>query len=222
MLQTLLEERFKLTLHREKKDLPMYALVVGKNGPKLKESADDPVAKDASAPAVGGAPPPPPPPADGHSGEAAMGRIKVGSDGFPKLPAGAPRGAIMIMMTNGRFRLQTNKQSMAGLADMLSGQLDRPVVDLTGLKGNYDITLDYAPEEGSGIGMRIAMLGAAAPLSHAGGGEGALPVASTPDGQSGPSIFAALQEQLGLKLEAKKGPVDLLVIDHVEKVPTEN
>jgi uncharacterized protein (TIGR03435 family) len=151
-----------------------------------------------------------------------MGRMRVGSDGFPKLPAGAPRGATMIMMMSGRFRMQANKQSMAGLADTLSGQLDRPVVDMTELKGNYDITLDYAPEEGSGVGMRIAMLGGPPPPAPGGGGEGGPPAASTPDGQSGPSIFAALQEQLGLKLEAKKGPVDLLVIDHLEKVPTEN
>jgi hypothetical protein len=79
MLQNLLAERFKLTLHREKKDLPMYALVVGKNGPKLKESVDGP------APKEGG-------PVDGPA--TTMGRVTMGKDGFPAMPpASGGRGA---------------------------------------------------------------------------------------------------------------------------------
>ena len=79
MLQNLLAERFKLTLHREKKELPMYALVVGKNGPKLKESVDGP------APKEGG-------PVDGPA--ATMGRVTMGKDGFPAMPpASGGRGA---------------------------------------------------------------------------------------------------------------------------------
>jgi uncharacterized protein (TIGR03435 family) len=207
MLQNLLAERFKLTLHREKKDLPMYALVVGKNGPKLKESVDDPAPKEGDVPKGGG-------PADGPG--AAMGRITMGKDGFPVLPG---RGATAMMLTSGGARMNANRQTMAGLAEMLSGQLDLPVVDMTGLKGNYDFTLSFAPE--GGMALRAGMLAPPAGPPPGEGGGGA-PIASTPDGQSAPSLFAALQEQLGLKLEQRKGPVDLLVIDHLEKASIEN
>ena len=206
MLQNLLAERFKLTLHREKKDLPMYALVVGKNGPKLKESVDEPAPKEGDAPKAGG-------PADGP---VVMGRMAMGKDGFPVLPPGAGgRGSTAIMLMNGNARMTATKQSMAGLAEMLSGQLDLPVVDMTGLTGKYDYTLYFAPE--GGLGMKLGML--APPPGEGGGGA---PMASAPDAQSSPNLFSALQEQLGLKLEQRKGPVDLLVIDHLEKAPVEN
>ena len=204
MLQNLLAERFKLTLHREKKDLPMYALVVGKNGPKLKESVDDP------APKEGG-------PADGPA--ATMGKLTMGRDGFPVLPAAAGgRGAMAMTMMNGNARMTANGQTMAGLAEMLSNQLDLPVVDMTGLTGKYDYTLYFAPE---GLaGMRLpGGLPPPPPPGEAGGG---MPAASAPDAQSNPNLFTALQEQLGLKLEQRKGPVELLVIDHLERAPIEN
>lgn len=214
MLQNLLAERFKLTLHREKKDLPMYALVVGKNGPKMKESVEGAVPADGPGPL-----PPPPPPPGGPLGNAAGGRIAMGSDGFPKLPPGAGRGGIMMMMMNGRFRMTANGQSMSGLTEMLGNQLGRPVVDMTGLTAKYDFTLDFAPEEGQRM---MGPMGAMPPPPPPPPGEGGAPVPGAPDGQSGPSLFTAVQEQLGLKLDSKKGPVDLLVIDHLEKVPTEN
>ena len=210
MLQNLLAERFKLTLHREKKDLPMYALVVGKNGPKLKESVEEPAPKDGDAPKAGG------PAVDDPLAGAAMRRLPVGKDGFPVLPPGAGgRGSTAIMLMNGNARMTATKQSMAGLAEMLSGQLDLPVVDMTGLTGKYDYTLYFAPE--GGLGMKLGML--APPPGEGGGGA---PMASAPDAQSSPNLFSALQEQLGLKLEQRKGPVDLLVIDHLEKAPVEN
>jgi uncharacterized protein (TIGR03435 family) len=209
MLQNLLAERFKLTLHREKKDLPMYALVVGKNGPKLKESVDDPAPKEGDAPKAGG-------PADGP---VVMGRLPMGKDGFPVLPPGAAgRGSTAIMMMNGNARMTASKQPMAGLAEMLSGQLDLPVVDMTGLTAKYDFTLYFAPE--ALVGMRLGAPPAPGPPPGEGGG--GVPDASAPDAQSNPSLFTALQEQLGLKLEQRKGPVDLLVIDHLEKAPIEN
>lgn len=87
----------------------------------------------------------------------------------------------------------TAKASMERLADFLARRLDRPVVDLTELKGIYDFKLEWTPEDSK---------------------------ATSAD--AGPSLFTALQEQLGLRLQPKKLPVDVLVVDHVERVPTEN
>jgi len=215
MLQNLLAERFKLTLHREKRDLPMYALVVGKNGPKLKESVDDPPPKEGDAPKVGGpaADGPPPPP----------GKLPMGRDGFPVMPPGmGGRGGASMIFMNGNVRLTANRQSMAGLAEMLSVQFDLPVVDMTGLKGNYDITMYFAPEGLAGMRMLGGLTPPPPGAPPPGEGGGGMPMASAPDAQSNPNLFASLQEQLGLKLEQRKGPVDLLVIDHLEKAPIEN
>jgi uncharacterized protein (TIGR03435 family) len=207
MLQNLLAERFKLTLHREKKDLPMYALVVGKNGPKLKESAEEPAPKEGD----GG-------PADGPL--PAPGKPAIDRDGFPVLPpAAAGRAAVSLALMNGNVRMTASKQPMSGLAEDLSRQLDLPVVDMTGLTGNYDFTLYFAPEGLAGMRLPGGPPPNAPPPGEGGGG---MPAASAPDGQSSPSLFSALQEQLGLKLEQRKGPVELLVIDHLEQVPIEN
>ena len=217
MLQGLLAERFKLKLHREKKDLPAYALIVGKNGPKLKESSAEAGVDTFNA----AAPPPPPPPGAGTFTAGVRGPLPMGKDGFPQMPPG--RGGMFIMMNGGRARLNANQQTMAGLADMLMGQLDRPVLDMTELTKKYDITLEWAPE-----GRPMGMMGGGMPPpppppgGGPGGGEIGLPGPSAPDGQAGPSIFTAVQEQLGLKLEARKAPVEILVIDGGEKVPSEN
>jgi uncharacterized protein (TIGR03435 family) len=83
---------------------------------------------------------------------------------------------------------------MQGFAEFLSDEAGRPVVDRTGLSGSYEMTLDWAPDD-----------------------------AATPnDSTAGPSLFTALQEQLGLKLDATKGPLEMLVIDRAERTPTEN
>jgi uncharacterized protein (TIGR03435 family) len=226
MLQSLLAERFKLTLHHATKDMPMYALVVAKGGSKLKESPDDPPSTDAGGPnaggpvasgsAVGG-----PAAGGGPSANFNKGDIKMGKDGFPQLPPGAGRGATMMMNMNGKMKMQSSKQTMSSFVDMLANQLDRPVVDQTDLKGKYDYTLEFAPGDNRGGMMRGAMAGMPMPMPPPGadgGGAGG----TAPDAEAGPTIFSALQEQLGLRLEAKKGPVDLLVIDSIEKTPTEN
>jgi len=202
MLQSLLAERFKLTLHHQSKELPMYALVVAKGGPKMKESVDDPNAPTAGGPnaAIGG------------------GRATIGKDGFPQLPPGGRGGKMMIGINGGRMRMAGNGQSMGELAELLSNQLSRPVLDMTELKAKYDYTLEFAPDEAS-MGM---MKGMPMPMPSPGDGAGGPGPAATPDGSSGPTIFSAVQEQLGLKLEGRKGPVDMLVIDSLEKVPTEN
>jgi uncharacterized protein (TIGR03435 family) len=211
MLQNLLAERFKLTLHREKKELPMYALMVAKNGPKLKESPpDDPDAKDATAPLDPAA-------AAAAAEQKAKQRmedlkrtVERGGD-MSKLPPG--RGMSMMVM-NGRAHMNAPKQTMEQFAEWLSGQLDRPVVDQTALSKKYDVSLDYAPES---IGGRGPMGGMIAPPP---GGDGA--EKAELDAQAAPTLFAALQEQLGLKLEQKKGTVELLVVDRLEKTATEN
>lgn len=220
MLQNLLADRFKLTLHRETKELPMYALIVTPKGPKLKKTTVvdpppvDPATKEGGR---GDAPPPPPPPPPGGG----RGRIQMGPDGCPETPPfAAGRGGSVMMMTPNGVCMISNGQTMAGLATQLSNQFDRPIIDQTGLTGKYDLKLRYDPTSLPGGRGGMFMMGpppGAAP-GGADGGRGPAPE----EREQAPSIFAAVQEQLGLKLEAKKGPVELLVIDHVDKTPTEN
>lgn len=192
MMQNLLAERFKLAVHREKKDFPLYELTIAKGGPKLKPSTEDPSA-------VAGPPPPGPPP--------------IGKDGFPQLPAGRP-ALMMNFMPNAHRRLMAMVQPVSALADMLSNLMDGPVIDKTGLTGKFDFTLEFVPEPGFGAGP----FGAPPPPPNADPGQPAGLDAA--DQLSG--LFTALQEQLGLKLERKKGPLDVWVVDRAEKVPAEN
>jgi bla regulator protein BlaR1 len=154
LIQKLLADRFQLTIHRDTKELPIYALVVGKNGPRLKESASN-------------------------------------STG-PQIRMGLGRGSI-----------DGQGIGMDMLASNLSNPLGRTVIDRTGLKGKYDIKLEFTPEGAPGRGP----------------GDG--PESAPPPDPTGPSIFTALQEQLGLKLESSKGPVEIIIIDRIEK-PSEN
>ena len=143
MLQALLAERFKLTLHRETKELPMYVLVVAKNGPKFKTTESE----------------------TGISSNSNRTHWHVVAKG-----------------------------SLRRFAEFLSDEAGRPVVDRTGLSGSYELTLDWTPDDSP----------------------------TTNDSAAGPSLFTALQEQLGLKLDSTKGPVEMLVIDRAERTPTEN
>ena len=192
MLQSLLEERFQLKFHRETREQPIYTLTVAKDGSKLKSVEAPPRPVPGQAPATPPSPPPPPPPGGG-------------------LPANFTPPPGMIMMMPGG--IAGSAMTIAQLINVISGQLGRPVVDKTELKGFYDVRLQFAPESAPGGG----------PLGFAGpGGPGAPPAA--PPGASdpsGPSIFTAVQEQLGLRLESTKGPVEVIVIDSVQK-PTEN
>lgn len=195
MMQTLLAERFKLTVHRETKELPAYALMVAKGGVKMKEFVEAPDSS-ADGPNAGG----------GFDGPP---RMKVGADGMPKLPAG--RGGMMMM---GFGRLQGQGLTVTALTDMLSRQLDRPVLDETGLTAKYDISLNWTPEPGEGpAGMKMMMMGR---------GEGGGDAHPEMPPVSGPPLLIALQQQLGLRLEPKKLPLEMVVVDHVEKVPSEN
>ena len=161
MLQSLLEDRFQLKLHRQNKEAPIFALVVSKDGPKIT------LVPDQTSPTVNG----------------------------PAQPeAGPNRGAMRI----GRGSLVGNAVTLSLFAQLLSQRLDRTVVDKTHLDGRFDIQLHWTPDVGE------------AALDPGGN---PLPPADS----AGPSIFTAIQDQLGLKLESTKGPVDLVIIDHVEK-----
>jgi uncharacterized protein (TIGR03435 family) len=222
MLQNLLAERFKLTLHRETKELPVYALVVGTKGPKLRDSTvtDTPPASDSQrkeggrgeAGAQAAAPPPPLPPS--------LRGMKIAPDGCPEIPpvAAGRAGNFMVMTPKGECMI-SNGQTMDALATQLSNHFDRPVIDQTGLRGKYDLRLRYDPSSMPG-GRSGPVMIKDGPGRGPADGDPANRIA--PDGEPPPTIFNALQEQLGLKLEARKGPVDLLVIDHVEKTPTRN
>jgi uncharacterized protein (TIGR03435 family) len=135
-----------MDLHREQRPMPAYALVVARNGLKIRGTANDT----------------------------------------------APRH-----VEYGRGLIANSRMPLAALADLLSRNLRVPVLDLTGLAGPFDIKLEWMPDD---------------------------PAMRPPDADpaSGPSLFTAVQEQLGLKLESRKGPVEVLVIDRVDKVPTEN
>lgn len=104
-------------------------------------------------------------------------------------------------------RIYSNHISMITLAMLLSRFTGETVLDMTGLKGTYDLKLDWTPEN--------------APKPAGSSGTGADAVSSI-DGDSGPSLFAAVEQQLGLKLEVKKGPLEIIVIDHAERVPIQN
>jgi uncharacterized protein (TIGR03435 family) len=115
------------------------------------------------------------------------------------------------------MHLEAPKMNMAALADSLSRFFDRPVVDLTELKGSYQVALDLSMDDLRNAARNAGFMGP----GMGGGRDGARPEADAASDPTGTSIFAAVQ-QLGLKLEPRKTPVDLVVIDHLEKTPTEN
>jgi uncharacterized protein (TIGR03435 family) len=178
MLQSLLEDRFQLKIHRETRELPTYSLVATKGGPKL------PAPKEGSCVTIDpGAPPPPPP----------GGRMAPPGSAPPVVPC----GSINVMLEPSGARMQGGKVPMAELIRTLSMVLGRTVVDKTGYSDLFDVRLDFLPDATT----------SALPAPP--------PGAAIDPNQ--PTILAALQEQLGLKLESTKGPVEVLVIDHVEK-----
>ena len=195
MWQALLKERFGLAAHRETKDLPAYALVVAKGGHKLKDAVDDP-----------------PTTADGAPGGPRTGGGAGGGFGGPR--GGGPMRNGMMMM-RGMGHLEAKGIPVSQFVDMMSRQLDRPVEDQIRAEGDYDFKLDSTPDESTnGSMMRMGM-----PMRRMEGlGDGPGPNAES----NGQSLFTAIQAQLGLKLEAKKLPLDMLLVDHAEKVPTEN
>jgi uncharacterized protein (TIGR03435 family) len=185
MIQSLLADRFKLVLHHETRELSVYALVAAKSGPKLKESAPDP---------------------DAEAGPGAKGTVDVA------VTVGRGGGVIDLgkgsFVSYGRDRLEAKKVTLNALADWLTRLLDRPAVDMTGISGTYDFSLEYSWDELRNL------------LRSSTGGVRELPArADTAD--PGNSIFTSLAA-FGLKLEPRKAPMEVLVIDHIERTPTEN
>jgi uncharacterized protein (TIGR03435 family) len=145
LLRTLLEDRFKLVVRHETKELKVHVLVVANNGAKLDENQD--------------------------GAEFAIRKVNGNKTVYHNMP-------------------------MSLFANVLSGAVDDSVIDKTGLSGAYDFTLEYVRER---LGQGVL--------------EGREPA---PD-PNGPSLYTALQEQLGLKLESRKEKVDILVVDHIER-----
>jgi uncharacterized protein (TIGR03435 family) len=179
MLQRLLTERFRLTVHRENRELAMYALEVAKGGVKLK----------ACEPAGAAA--------DGPEATIFSPKLTKGSDGFPEIAAGQqlPRSYEMVLGGSDgiMYKLWARRETMEQLADRLSAQVNRPVVDRTGLKEIYDFALTWTVENG---GAGVPRTGPPPDMIEM----HSSPILSDP----GLSIFAALPAQLGLKLEARR------------------
>jgi uncharacterized protein (TIGR03435 family) len=184
MIMALLEERFQMKSHRETKELPVYALIVGKGGLKLTESPTDTATGPNEPVAVSAA------------GAQSGVTVNLG------------KGSYFSVAGN---KLEAKKVTTATFADSLARFVDRPILDLTGLTGTYDFSLEVSPEDYMGMIVRSA-LSAGVQLP---------PQAMRALEASGDTLFSAI-EKLGLKLEPRKGPVEILVIDHMERKPTEN
>lgn len=147
-LQNLLADRFGLKLRRESRQMPIYAMVVAKNGPKMRQAVDD----------------------DGRSG-----------------------------IVGGTGQVSATRVGMEAFAHFLGEQAGRPVLDMTGLTGNYNFALKWSPDTNQTAGVPDA-------------------ANNIPAGDSsGPTLFTAIQDQLGLKLEAQKSPAEILIVDRAEK-----
>ena len=176
MAQRLLADRFRLVVHRETREIDIYALVMaradGRPGAGLRPAAVDCAALVAASRRPGGA----------------------------ALPRTAPGERPVCGMQTAPGRLMAGGYALPDVARNLSNFAGRMVVDRTGLTGTFDLSVTWTPDQ-----------------MPAGG----LPPGAPAIDPNGPSLFTALQEQLGLKLEATKGPVEVLVIDRVER-PTED
>jgi uncharacterized protein (TIGR03435 family) len=188
MMQSLLEERFQLKIHREKKDFPVYVLEVAKGGLKMQESGADPDAANADAKAP----------------------VNITGSGTSQgVSVNLSRGSSYTFSNN---KFEAKRLTMPALAGSLERFMDRPIVDMTDLKGSYDFALDVTQED-----YRAMMIHAAVAAGVT------LPPEAMRllDGASLASLYDAAQK-VGLKLDARKAPLDLLVIDEARKTPTAN
>ena len=192
MLQNLLVDRFGLATHHETRDLPGYEMVVARNGPKIKESPESP-AVAAATPAAGG-----PPSMAISKDKDGLLEFPPGTTALAQLPAGV-----------GITRYSARNQPLSAWTAFLENPLGRPVMDRTGLTGKYDFNLTYTGDQRTMANVIT-------------NGPPATPSAADAPNDAGPDLFTAMQEQLGLKLESKKIPIDVLVIDRLEKTATAN
>ena len=173
LIQSLLRNRFHLKFHRETKELPVYLLTVAKGGPRVHES---------------------------RVGPCPQFKWEIGQ--FTSKPCTAVGGGPNQQLNHTLDAVGISISGAQGLIEFLVGNLDRMVIDKTGLRGTYDLHLEWDRR-------------ATAEILES-GGPGSPPKTAIRE-DAGPSLFAAVEEQLGLKLESGKGPVEVLVIDHAEK-----
>ncbi len=177
MLQTLLADRLKMAVHRENREQPIYALVVGKNGLKMKEQES--IAEPNTTPTPGST-------TVGLPGE----ELRLSQTRNSSTLSGGG-----VKMTRDRNGMHVEASQVAALVGFLPEMVERPVVDKTNLKGSYAIRLDISMDE----------------MMHG---------AQDPGGPE--TAFLNAVEKLGLKLEPQKGLIEALVVDHIERMPSEN
>jgi len=212
MLQALLADRFKLTIHRETKEHSMYALIVGKKGLKLKEAEPEPAPPKTQSDS--GSPP------DENAPVKSEDRpISIKNDGKGMvITGGGQKGQMRVGRgSDGSIRFESSKMTMEKLAETLSRFVDRPVVDMTELKGDYQVALEVSMEDLRYV-AKAAMVGLAGTPPVGEPGKPPTDAASDPAGNS---IFESVQK-LGLKLEPRKGPIEIIVIVLIETAPTDN
>jgi uncharacterized protein (TIGR03435 family) len=215
MLQALLEERFKLKVHRDTQEHPVLGLVVAKGGPKLKESPGDAPPIDPDAPLKPGEMK-----VDGPEGPI---RVMRNKDGSTTVNMGA-KGIITqrMDMQAKTMNLESSKLTMDGFAEQLTSVMQmggggRQVVNMTDLKGDYQVAVEIS------LAGLIAMAQAQGVNVPGGGGgaAGATATEAADPGGAGTTVFSSV-EKLGLKLEPRKAKVEQLIVDSAEKNPTDN
>jgi uncharacterized protein (TIGR03435 family) len=194
MLQRLLMERFGLTYHYETKEFAYREIVVAKGGPKLATAEPAPAAST---------------PADDSHASAVPAWPHPGA---PPLPPGTRR-VVMGGPPYSGFGLFVRMYTVADMASLLSGYSALPIVDGTKLAGVYDFTLEFDPEVGPLAQTASSAIPASQPSQEA--------APEVPERAPGPTIAQALS-RLGLALESRKGPFEVLVVDHLDAVPKAN
>jgi len=217
MLQALLGDRFKLVAHRETQEHPVLVLVVGKGGPKMKESPGDAPAIDPDTPLKPGEMQ-----IDTPDGPARMtidmknggATVNMGAKGIIKYSVDPQ--SMMMHMTSSKTTMAALADTLTQMMTQMGGGSGRQVLDMTELKGNYEVTLEFSLAD---------MMAAARSQGFdvpGGGGSGSAGAAVASDPGGGGSTVSASVEKLGLKLESRKAPVEQVVVDSMEKAPTEN
>jgi uncharacterized protein (TIGR03435 family) len=187
MQQNLLKESFKLTAHNEPRETPVYEVTVAKSGLRMKASAPAPAEEQPAQSRE------PLSRAEKEQQLVALKRAtRTDRDGFP-IPAG-PSGFVA---RKGRVVMNQN-YTIPELTTFLSSQVDRPMVDATGLKGRYQVKMHWVQDWASSAS-----------------GTALEPI-------DGPTLFRAMVDQLGLTVEAKKGRLNILVVDSAVRVPIRN